>query len=256
MNIPEELISVSRTILDVGGWFIPEPRATHVVDLMPWETRSARLNLEQLPGERFTKDTWFQADFLAKYFKLPFGDKSFDLVLCGHTVEDLADPTALLQEMQRVGRAGFIECPSRLSEQTIGLRDRQSQQAGHPHHHWIAEDQDGELVLYSKEDSHLSNRSTLIPLEFFEASDLPRTMGFAWRDNFRFRLLRGEECSERARLAMSALNIPSDSRRRDQAKRFARRLRSRIRGRGGNEDFSWWSEILEQSRPYSSIPLP
>jgi hypothetical protein len=256
MNIPEELIRDSRTILDVGGWFIPEPRATHVVDLMPWETRGVRLNLEQLPGERFTKDTWFQADFLAKDFKLPFGDKSFDLVLCGHTVEDLADPAPLLHEMQRVGCAGFIECPSRLSEQTIGVRDRQSRQAGHPHHHWIAEEQDRELVLCNKEDSHLSDRNALIPLDFFEASKLPRTMGFAWSNNFRFRLLRGEECRERARLAVSALNIPRSSRRRDKALRFARRLRSRISGQGGGEDFSWWSNILEQSRPYSSIPLP
>jgi hypothetical protein len=255
MNIPDNLINDSRTILDVGGWFNPEPRATHVVDLMPWETRGVRLSLEQLPGERFTKETWFQADFLAKDFKLPFGDKSFDFVLCGQTVEDLADPSVLLQEMQRVGKAGVIECPSRLSEQTIGIRDRESRKPGHPHHHWIAVERNRELVLYSKEDSRLDQRGTLVPLEFFELSSHPRTISFAWRDSFSFRLVQGEQCFERARMAISALNIPGSARWRDVAMRFGRRIRSRILGRGGKEDFSWWSEILEQSKPYSSIPL-
>lgn len=256
MNIPEELIHSAKTILDVGGWFIPEPRATHVIDLMPWETRAVRLNLEPLPGELFTKETWFQADFLASDFKLPFADKSFDLVICGHTVEDLADPSALLNEMQRVGRAGFIECPSRMSEQTIGLRDRETRQPGHPHHHWIVEGQNDDLVLYSKEDSCLISSSTLIPLAFFEDSHLPRTMNFVWRQQFAFRLVRGEECFRRARSTVAAVKIPISSRCQDKAMRFARRVRSRIGGSGSAEDFSWWSRILEQSRPYSSIPLP
>lgn len=256
MIIPEKLIGGSKTILDVGGWFIPEPRATHVVDLMPWETRGARLNLENLPGERFTKNTWFQADFLKPDFRLPFADKSFDLVICGHTVEDLADPSALLNEMQRVGRAGFIECPSRLSEQTIGLRDRETRQPGHPHHHWIVEEQNDDLVLYCKEDSFLSSTKTLIPLAFLEDSRLPRTMSFVWRQQFAFRMVRGEECFRRARLTVAALKIPISARCQDKAIRLARRVRSRMSGGGSVEDFSWWSKILEQSRPYSSIPLP
>jgi len=256
MNIPEKLLGSVKTILDIGGWFITEPRATHVVDLMPWETRGARLNLEQLPAEQFTKETWFQADFLAQDFKLPFGDKSFDLVLCGHTIEDLEDPRRLLEEMQRVGKGGVIECPSRVSEQTVGIRDRQSRQPGHPHHYWIAEEQDRDLVLYSKEDSRLENRQTLVPLEFFEASKLPNVMNYTWSECFDFRFVHGEECFDRARLAVAALGITSASRQRDNFMRFARRVRRRMTGRGGKEDFSWWARILEQSRPYSSIPLP
>lgn len=256
MNIPEELTGAAKTILDVGGWFRPEPRATHVVDLMPWETRGVSLHLKPLPGERFTKETWHQADFLSSNFTLPFADKSFDLVICGHTVEDLADPSALLNEMQRVGRVGFVECPSRISEQTIGLRDRETLQPGHPHHHWIVEGQNDDLVLYSKEDSCLNRSSTLIPLAFFEDSSLPRTMSFVWRQRFAFRLVRGEECFNRARSTVAALKVPVSSRCQDKAIRFARRVRSRISGGGSTEDFSWWSKILEQSRPYSSIPLP
>jgi hypothetical protein len=33
--------------LDIGGWFIPYPRATHVVDIMPWETRTGRVPLPE-----------------------------------------------------------------------------------------------------------------------------------------------------------------------------------------------------------------
>lgn len=126
MHTPEETFVDAKTILDVGGWFAPERRVTHVIDLMPWETRGARLTLTPLPGECFTKDTWFQADFLQPDFNLPFADQSFDLALCGHTIEHLVAPEKILLELQRVARRGRIECPSRLAEQTVSLRDRKS----------------------------------------------------------------------------------------------------------------------------------
>jgi hypothetical protein len=50
-------------VLDCGAWFIPLPAASHVVDIMPYETRGGKLQLTPLPGENFTKATWFQADF-------------------------------------------------------------------------------------------------------------------------------------------------------------------------------------------------
>ena len=255
MNIPQQMLQSAKTILDVGGWFKPEARATHVVDLMPWETRGVSLNLKTLPGEQFTKDTWFQSDFLSPGFQLPFGDKSFDLVICGQTVEDLADPSALLTEMQRVGRAGFIESPSRFSEQTAGLRDRESQLPGHPHHHWIAEVEGGGLVLYSKKDSLSESSRSLIPLCFFEESKLTRNINMTWKEVLSFRLVRGEECLTRARQTVEDLKIPKLDRLRDIGLRLFRRQRSRWKGKKG-ENFSWWKEIVEKSRPYSSIPLP
>lgn len=260
MNIPEELISSAKTVLDVGGWFKPEPRATHVVDLMPWETRGVALNLEPLPGERFTKETWYQADFLASDFALPFDDKFFDLVLCGQTVEDLADPTRLLDEMQRVGKAGFIESPSRISEQTAGIRDRERKQTGHPHHHWILDAEDECLALYSKNDSCLDRAASVVPLMFFEqvsagASDSFSNMHFVWYNSFCYQLLRGEVCARKAEQLVASLRIPTSVRTKDSLWRFGRRIRSRLRGRSA-EDFSWWRRIVDQSRPYSSLNLP
>lgn len=255
MNIHEQLISDSKTILDVGGWFKPDPRATHVVDLLPWETRCCQLNLSPLRNERFSKKTWFQADFSSKDFRLPFGDKFFDLVICGQTVEDLPDPTGLLDEMQRVGKAGVVECPSRWSEQTVGVRDRENCQAGHPHHCWIVDQEDEDLVLYCKQDSRLDHADTLVPLDCFESSNLPRITNYSWENRFDFRAVRGEQCFRKARKTVADLNVSRGARTKDSLLRFARRVRSRVKGRG-KEDFSSWREIVEQSRPYSSIELP
>lgn len=44
--------------------------------------------------------------------KLPFADKSFDFVLCTHTLEDLHNPFLIIDEMSRVGKRGYIATPS------------------------------------------------------------------------------------------------------------------------------------------------
>src|ERR1017187_7594414 len=256
LNIPDSFFRGADKILDVGGWLKPEPRATHVVDLMPWETRGAKLSLDPKPDERFTKATWFQADFLKPGFRLPFAEKFFDLVICGHTVEDLAAPEALLLEMQRVAVRGVIECPSRLTEQTKGIRDRESTRPGHPHHHWIVDSVEGGLLLFSKEESDLSAETRLVPLAFTErhiASGQGKSIVIhPWVDHINYRIIRGDECRRRAQEFVSSLNLTVFVRPRDRLLRFARRMRSRIHGRS-QEDFSWWPKIVETSRPYNTI---
>ena len=257
MHLPDSIFEGANNILDVGGWFKPEPRATHVVDLMPWETRGAELSLAPLPGERFSKATWFQADFLKPGFRLPFDDKSFDLVTCGHTIEDLADPGTLLNEMQRVGKRGIIECPSRLKEQTKGVRDRQSSLPGHPHHHWIVESVDGCLLLYSKADSRLNSESRLLPLTRTEQATRAGQKEFvhhAWEGAIRHRFVTGRECEQRAEEFVAAMDISPYDRARDSVRRFGRRIRAKFR-HVPTEDPSWWPKIVAVSLPYSSIEL-
>jgi SAM-dependent methyltransferase len=258
MNLPDSLFLGKNRILDLGGWFKPEPRATHVVDFMPWETRGTELNLAPRPGERFSKATWLQADFLDANFRLPFADGYFDLVLCGQTVEDLASPENLLKEMQRVAAEGVIECPSRLMEQTLGSRDRRSRLPGHPHHHWIVESNAGELVLYSKAASGLSSAAELVPLAFTErfraAHPGSEIVSHHWTGPLRYRLAATAECRERARQFVRQQSISSAQRLSDRALRLARRTRARLQG-NPQEDFSWWGRVVELSRPYSSVPL-
>jgi hypothetical protein len=259
MNIPDHEFANSEKILDVGGWFKPEPRATHVVDLMPWETRRARLSLTSLPGERFNKATWFQADFLKPDLKLPFADKSFDLVVCGHTIEDLTDAKPLLREMQRIGVRGVIECPSRLTEQTKGIRDRESVLPGHPHHQWIVDSTDRKLLLYSKEKSGLRVEARLLPLSFTERRIQEGRGGsvviHSWHDEIDYHFFVGRECQTRAEEFVASMEVSTFLRIKDRAWRFARRMRRRLR-RLPMEDQSWWPKFVELSRPYSSIELP
>ncbi len=258
MNIAERHFAGATRILDVGGWFNPEPRATHVVDLMPWETRRAKLSLAPLPNECFTKATWVQVDFLASDLKLPFSDGYFDLVLCGQTIEDLADPVPVLREMERVGARGVIECPSRMNEQTKGMRDRESSEPGHPHHHWIVESLDGALCLYAKTDSDLRGESRLLPLSYTErrvqANAAELVTVHSWAGRIDWRMVTGPECKKRAEAFVRALRVSPLERAKDAGLRFLRRTRRRWRG-GGREDFSWWQRIVAESRPYSSIEL-
>ena len=255
MSLSDVNVSSLNRVLDVGGWFKPDNRATHVVDLMPYETRWAKLNLEPLPGERFSKETWFQMNFLSPGFRLPFDDKYFDYVICGNTVEDLTDPAPILAEMMRVGKQGVIECPSRLHEQTIGVRDRQSTKCGHPHHHWIVESNSEHLILWSKEDSNLESPKTQVPLIVYEnlvrcgSSPIVR---HDWVGSIGFSFVKGLTCSARAKAFTEELGIAWVAKVKDRCLRTARRARSYLRPRS---DEDWWARIMEQSRPFTKIPL-
>ncbi len=82
-----------------------------------------------------------------------------------------------------------------------------------------------------------------------------REVAFAWNGNFSHRFVHGDACRERAQEFAAALNIPRHIREQDRLMRGARRLRGYRRGQV-SEDFSWWTNILEASRPYSRIKLP
>lgn len=144
-------------VLDIGGWGKPLPRADWVMDLMPYETRGL-YGYETHDPERFTKETWIQRDFCDRE-PFPFADGSIDFVTCSHTLEDIRDPIWVCQEMQRIAKAGYIETPSRLEEQTFGV---QGPWVGWGHHRWLVEEHDGGLefvfkhhVICGREEDHL-----------------------------------------------------------------------------------------------------
>lgn len=121
-------------VLDVGGWAAPFERADWVIDLMPHETRGLYRHSD--PGlERFSADTWVVRDICDRE-PWPFDDGQFDFVLCAHTLEDIRDPIWVCEEMARVGRAGYVEFPSRLEEICWGV---DGAWAGWNHHRWLCE---------------------------------------------------------------------------------------------------------------------
>jgi hypothetical protein len=247
-------------VLDAGGWFKPLPLATHVIDLMPYETRGCVLTLAPLAGERFTRDTWLQVDFLAPDLRLPFPDRFFEFTVCGQTIEDLADPTPLMRELRRVSCAGYFETPSRLCEQTVGQRDRMGARQGHPHHHWIVEsDGSSHLSLFHKSDSLGANPASRVPLCVYERcvhqpphSELCQLL---WRGHFDFELIRGEPARRRAEEFAASLGLRTRDRILDAATRAARRIIYMRRLSSTEKLNTWWQEMLRLSQPYSRIAL-
>lgn len=258
--LPASLLAAPAKILDAGGWFSPYTQATHVVDLMPYETRGGILRPDPMPGERFTKDTWHQADFLKPAFRLPYPDKFFDYSICGQTVEDLSDPQPLLAELRRVSKAGCIESPSRLAEQTVGQRDRMTGAQGHPHHHWIL-DAEGNRLLLSRKAVSLAgppNRHA-VPLRVFEpivtARPAATLLCFAWEHDFSWEILPDSEAERRAHALVESLQISAWNRGLDRIVRRLRFVKRRLLYPAPRDAGAWWQEMLKLSRPYSTIPL-
>jgi uncharacterized protein YbaR (Trm112 family) len=88
--------------------------------------------------------TWAAAErpfIVGDAHTLPFADHAFDFVICSHLLEHVADPAAVLAELQRVARAGYIETPSRVAEKVHSL----------PIHNWLVGVEDGRLVFEAKQ---------------------------------------------------------------------------------------------------------
>lgn len=129
-------------VLDVGGGIRPLSRANYVLDFLGYDQRYAVQPWfsDRWPTPFYTKDTWIQRDFCS-HEPWPFADKQFDFVLCKGTLEDLRDPIWVCREMMRVGKAGYIETPTRVLESLPGIE--RSRYCGHSHHHWLVEAVEG-----------------------------------------------------------------------------------------------------------------
>lgn len=248
------------TILDVGGWFIPYPRATHVVDLLPWETRGGKLQLHPDPEEHFSKNSWFTIDICDPAVPFPFPDKSFDFVVCSGTLEDLPDPLHCIRELERVGRAGYIRVPSMACELTVGVEDRANNVIGYHHHFWICRNSTcGQLAMLSKADAELRTQPRgCIPLNTFErmlASVPPatdRNIHLFWTNTFSVQFLAGSDVVEAVQGYIDSLEIPAMDYFQDSLLRRARRTRDWLKSKRAlkaRKD-AWWRDILNMSKPY------
>jgi SAM-dependent methyltransferase len=136
----DELHSLSGTLLDVGGGAAPHYRATHILDIQPFEAERLRQNTwgrpSAMPGP---PPHWMPENYTV--FDLcggnpwPFADHQFDWGLCSHCLEDLRDPLPAVRELQRVCRQVIIVTPSRLLEQTRGIDH--PRYCGFFHHPWM-----------------------------------------------------------------------------------------------------------------------
>lgn len=141
----EAELSSDALVLDVGGWAKPWPRADWVIDLMPHRTRGLYGSAIDPVAERFSAETWVQRD-ICDHEPWPFEDDQFDFAVCSHTLEDIRDPVWVCGELNRVARAGYIEVPSRLEEQSMGVH---GPFVGWSHHHWLVDiEPDGSAISF------------------------------------------------------------------------------------------------------------
>jgi hypothetical protein len=162
-------------VLDIGGWGKTLPRANWVLDLMPYETRGYYGN-EGGGDERFTRDTWIQRDICSRE-PYPFADKSIDFVVCSHTLEDIRDPLWVCSEINRIGKAGYIEVPSRLEEQSYGV---QGPWVGWGHHHWVVDITDACVDFTFKHHIIHGRETDYFPNEFWAELTPEQKIQFLW----------------------------------------------------------------------------
>ena len=181
----------ATSVLDVGGWHNPFNLATHVLDIMPYETRRREDALDPEDAERFTRETWQIHD--ACEGNWPWPDNFFDFSVCSHTLEDIRDPIVVAKELVRVSRSGYVEVPSRARE--IFVKDRFARlkmlfgkmpEIGFPHHRWFCELNDGELHFFHKGQEVGIDRNS-----YMTRGELGRKMteaesgiGIFWTDSF------------------------------------------------------------------------
>jgi hypothetical protein len=135
------IIPKGAKVLDVGPGARPFPRADVVIDFQSPEVFEA-----EWPKEIFKRDLSSEL--------LPFKDKSFDFIFCRHVLEDMWNPFQLMREMSRVGKAGYIECPSPIVELCRGVETGQDNKVvkwrGYHHHHWFVWVKENTLIFTEK----------------------------------------------------------------------------------------------------------
>ena len=205
-------------VLDVGGGFSPFARADWVLDLLPYDERRAA------PDERFTRDTWVQRDACDRE-PWPFPHGRFDFAICSHTLEDVRDPVFVCSELRRVARAGYVEVPSRLEEQSWGVV---GPWVGWSHHRWLVDVTDGGIEFVAKPHAIHGQEAAHFPPGFHDTlSAEERVQQLWWEASFAAR----ERVFTEAEPLDAYLRAPIDARGGpSRGWRMRRRLARRVSG--------------------------
>jgi SAM-dependent methyltransferase len=127
--------------------------ATHVIDGGPYDATVVALDPHN--PRRWVPATWTETDICATPW--PYPDKYFDFSFCSQVLEGVRDPLAVLREISRVSRAGYIETPSRAREIFVAARHPwlaaslgRKPAAGFPNHRWYVENVQGQFRFLAK----------------------------------------------------------------------------------------------------------
>ena len=137
-------------VLEIGGGQGPHLRADVVLD--------------KYVGDSFERPRESAMSFskplvVGDGHHLPFKDQSFAYVIALHVLEHASDPSQFAAEMARVAPAGFVQVPSRASEQAFGW----------PYHPWLI-DQRGEMLVFEPRGDLVSVAGPLLHQGFAESA--------------------------------------------------------------------------------------
>jgi SAM-dependent methyltransferase len=124
-------------VLDVGSGDKPHWRADVLLDrYVDAEHRGQRSGRSSAA----VTHPLFDADAAA----MPFADGAFDYSICSHVLEHVVDPGAVIDELVRVSRAGYVEVPEAASAKILDF----------PSHLWWVRLVEGTLVFEAKAARH------------------------------------------------------------------------------------------------------
>lgn len=177
-----DAIPTGSTVLDVGGAAAPTRRATHVLDIVPFEQIQWE-NTRGLEVGTIKKENYFQHD-ICDHTPWPFTDKQFDFTICSHCLEDIRDPLWVCHELIRISKAGYIEIPSRLYETTFDLEEKGL--AGASHHRWVIDLENGKLRFtfkYMPIHKKIVNKNRIK----FDRNNKDMYLCIEWKDTFEYK---------------------------------------------------------------------
>ena len=105
-------VDADALVLDVGSGDKPHWRADVLLDRYAGAEYGG-----QRSGRAVARIT--RPLFDADAADMPFADGVFDYVVCSHVLEHVPDPEAVIKEITRVGRAGYIEVPQAASAKIL-----------------------------------------------------------------------------------------------------------------------------------------
>ena len=179
-----ERLDDGALVLDVGGGAAAFPRADWVIDLLGYDERDRFGAIADPAAERFTEDTWVKRDVCDRE-PWPFADDQFDMVVCSHTLEDIRDPIFVCSELNRVSKAGYIEVPSRLEEQSVGVH---GPWVGWSHHRWLIDVEGDEISFVFKSHVLCGRPEVQFPAGFWQTlTPAERVTCLWWEGGFRYR---------------------------------------------------------------------
>jgi len=126
---------------------------------------------------------------------LPFKDKEFDFIISSHVLEHVVNPRFFISELERIGKEGYIEVPTRLEDNLV-FENKSA------HLWWINFDDNDYLLLIQKKKQIIEPFLTVSSSQFLRKYfDDSLTLKLLWNDKIPYKILNEEIYNENVKLS-------------------------------------------------------